>query len=441
MDVGALAKVLDQPAERRGLDLGTDSFRDLRHALGVAQGAWYVSAVPVTELVCGGTTFHVVGTAHVSQHSVDEVRAVIARVRPDAVCVELDRRRYDALTRGTAFRDLDVLRVVREGRALYVLAQIALAAYQRRIGARLGIKPGAELLAAIEAAHAAGIPVELIDRDIDITFYRTWRNLGLGTRAALIASLLVAFGSAGGRRGDPLSAQDIEDLKHPRALSDMLTAGVAARRGRPEPAHRGRGGGRGARPRRRGSARRRGRSAKPDRGWGTRRLRRRGGGAPPWDRPRRARADPAAAAAVARAPVAGADRADRGVDLRRARRRETGRAHARLDRADLAHRGRLHAGRGRPVAVGRVGTRRRADRGAVPAAGDRPHRRRDRGRAAPAEPGRPRAAAERHRAARRVPPQPGDPDPARRARREHRHRGRVLDRRGPRRPAPVTAAA
>ena len=179
--------------------------------------------MPVTELVCGGTTFHVVGTAHVSQHSVDEVRAVIARVRPDAVCVELDRRRYDALTRGTAFRDLDVLRVVREGRALYVLAQIALAAYQRRIGARLGIKPGAELLAAIEAAHAAGIPVELIDRDIDITFYRTWRNLGLGTRAALIASLLVAFGSAGGRRGDPLSAQDIEDLKHPRALSDMLT--------------------------------------------------------------------------------------------------------------------------------------------------------------------------------------------------------------------------
>jgi pheromone shutdown-related protein TraB len=179
--------------------------------------------VPVTELASGGTTFHVVGTAHVSQHSVDEVRAVIAERHPEVVCVELDRRRFEALTRGTAFRDLDVLRVVREGRALYALAQIALAAYQRRIGARLGIKPGAELLAAIEAANAAGIPVELIDRDIDITFYRTWRNLGLWTRAVLVISLLVAFRSTSARHGAPVSVEEIENLKHPRALSDMLT--------------------------------------------------------------------------------------------------------------------------------------------------------------------------------------------------------------------------
>jgi pheromone shutdown-related protein TraB len=191
--------------------------------VGVAQRPWYVSAVAVTEIVYGGTTFHVVGTAHVSAHSVDEVRQTIARVRPDAVCVELDQRRHDALTRDSAFRDLDVRGAVREGRALYVLVQLALAAYQRRIGARLGIKPGAELLAAIDAAGTAGIPVELIDRDIDITLKRTWRNLGLWRRITLFASLFVGGDPNDGRAGEPINAQMIEDLKQPRALSDMLT--------------------------------------------------------------------------------------------------------------------------------------------------------------------------------------------------------------------------
>jgi len=191
--------------------------------VGVAQRAWYVSAVAVTELVSGGTTFHVVGTAHVSAHSVEEVRQIIARVRPDAVCVELDQRRHDALTRDSAFRDLDVRGAVREGRALYVLVQLALAAYQRRIGARLGIKPGAELLAAIDAAAAARIPVELIDRDIDITLKRTWRNLGLWRRITLFASLFVGGESDDRRSSEPINAQMIEDLKQPRALSDMLT--------------------------------------------------------------------------------------------------------------------------------------------------------------------------------------------------------------------------
>jgi pheromone shutdown protein TraB len=197
--------------------------------------------VSVTELVSGDTTFHIVGTAHISQRSVDEVRAVIAEVRPDVVCVELDRARHDTLIKANAFRDLDVFKVVREGRTLYLLAHLALASYQRRLGNRLGVKPGAELLAAVEAAGAAGIPVELIDRDINITLKRTWRNLGVWKRSMLLASLIVGFdrddkaNKAGPPRGEaesigdaesptmgPITAQTIEDLKEPKALSEML---------------------------------------------------------------------------------------------------------------------------------------------------------------------------------------------------------------------------
>jgi pheromone shutdown protein TraB len=197
--------------------------------------------VSVTELVSGDTAFHIVGTAHVSQRSVDEVRTAIAELAPDVVCVELDATRHEALTKANAFRDLDVFKVVREGRTLYLLAHLALTSYQRRIGASLGVKPGAELLAAVEAARAAGIPVELIDRDINITLKRTWRNLGLWKRSMLLSSLFVGFegdgdkaapadqasdGKAPAGPGAPatgITAQAIEDLKEPKALSEMLS--------------------------------------------------------------------------------------------------------------------------------------------------------------------------------------------------------------------------
>jgi pheromone shutdown-related protein TraB len=179
--------------------------------------------VSVTQLAFGDTTFHVVGTAHISQRSVEEVREVIAAAKPEVVCVELDKTRFDALTKANAFRDLDVIKIVREGRTLYLLAHLALASYQRRLGAKLGVKPGAELLAAVEAATAAGVPIELIDRDINITLKRTWRNLGVWKRSMLLGSLIVGFGSNDKTKaGAPITEQTIEDLKAPKALSEML---------------------------------------------------------------------------------------------------------------------------------------------------------------------------------------------------------------------------
>ena len=185
-----------------------------------------------------GTPIHLVGTAHVSARSVEEVREVILRVKPDVVCVELCQGRYDALTKENAFRELDVFKVVREGKGLYLLAHLALGSYQRRMGQQLGVKPGAELLAAVEAAREVGARVELVDRDIHTTLKRTWANLGLWKRSQLMASLLVGFEDApppkkkSGKADEPaatplpaadeLRAEDIERLKEPKALSEML---------------------------------------------------------------------------------------------------------------------------------------------------------------------------------------------------------------------------
>jgi pheromone shutdown-related protein TraB len=186
----------------------------------------------VTEIVHEGTTYYIIGTAHVSQRSIDDVRQVIDEVKPDVVCVELDQVRYEALTKDSAFRDLDVFKVVREGRTLYLLAHLALSSYQRRIGAELGVKPGAELLAAAQEATARSIPVALIDRDINITLKRTWKNLGLWKRSLLLSSLIVGFEDEddedeedddGEKKAPKSTANVVEDLKEPKALSEMLT--------------------------------------------------------------------------------------------------------------------------------------------------------------------------------------------------------------------------
>jgi pheromone shutdown protein TraB len=100
-----------------------------------------------------GRTIYLLGTAHVSDKSVKEVQAVIDEVRPDTVCIELCDTRYEALTDEDRWRRLNIFDVIRQGKTLLLLANLALSAYQRRLGAKLGVDPGAELLAGAKKAR------------------------------------------------------------------------------------------------------------------------------------------------------------------------------------------------------------------------------------------------------------------------------------------------
>jgi pheromone shutdown-related protein TraB len=178
-----------------------------------------VSDLPasVTELKSGDATLFVVGTAHVSQASVDEVRAVIAQVKPDAVAVELCPTRLTAIAAGKPLSASDARGLLKEGKTLYLVAQLTLAAYQRRIGKRLGVRPGAEMIAAIEAAKAGSIELATIDRDIDITLRRAWSSLGVAKRAMLSASLMIGLA-----RSTPVTSDTVESLKDPKAREELM---------------------------------------------------------------------------------------------------------------------------------------------------------------------------------------------------------------------------
>ncbi len=120
-----------------------------------------------------------VGTAHISSTSVALVRQQIEDWRPDLVAVELCESRKASLLDPEALENEDLLKILNDGKSHMILLQSALAAEQRRMGVASGEKPGAELLAAIEAAEEADVPVELVDRDVVITLRRAWSKMGL----------------------------------------------------------------------------------------------------------------------------------------------------------------------------------------------------------------------------------------------------------------------
>ncbi len=171
----------------------------------------------VTQLNIGGRRFTILGTAHVSQASVDSVRELIASEKPDRVCVEIDAGRYNSLTDPDAWRKLDIFRVLRERKGFLLLGNLVLASFQKRLGLDLGVKPGAEMLAAIETADEHRIPYAFCDREIQTTLRRAWRNSGLWGKSKMLAALLVSVFS-----GEKLEESEIEALKNKNALESMM---------------------------------------------------------------------------------------------------------------------------------------------------------------------------------------------------------------------------
>lgn len=171
----------------------------------------------VTRLEYEGRELYLIGTAHVSQKSVDEVGRVIRELKPDTVCIELDQTRYEVLVDPKRWRKLDIFQVIRERRLLFLLTSLALSSYQRRLGEKLGVRPGAEMLAAVEHARAVGAEVVLADRDIQATLKRTWAALSLWDRLQLIGVLVVSMFAKG-----EISEEQVEALKDRDAISEMI---------------------------------------------------------------------------------------------------------------------------------------------------------------------------------------------------------------------------
>ncbi|MBU0544790.1 MAG: TraB/GumN family protein [Proteobacteria bacterium] len=158
-----------------------------------------------------------IGTAHVSKESVQLVSSVIYEEKPDTVCVELCETRYQAIINKDLWLNTDIVKVIKEKKSFLLLCNLLLASFQKRIAKKFDIKPGQEMVEAIQAGEAVGAEIYPSDRDIRVTLSRVWHNMGFWGKIKLIFQLLMSLGEVG-----DITEQDIEKMKQEDVLETLL---------------------------------------------------------------------------------------------------------------------------------------------------------------------------------------------------------------------------
>ena len=171
----------------------------------------------VHEILLDGKKILLIGTAHISQSSVDEVNTVINQVQPDTVCIELCSSRYQAMLAKDQWKNMDIFKVIREGKSFLLFANLIMTAFQKRLGSRLGVKPGAEMFEAANVAEKLNSELVLADRDVKITLQRTWRGMPFWGKMKVLGQLLASLFIR-----EEISKEEIEKLKESDALSEAV---------------------------------------------------------------------------------------------------------------------------------------------------------------------------------------------------------------------------
>ncbi|HEY5496912.1 MAG TPA: TraB/GumN family protein [Syntrophales bacterium] len=171
----------------------------------------------IHRLTYEGKELILVGTAHVSRESADLVEAVIAAERPDAVCVELCKSRYEAIKQRDKWQEMNIVKVIREKRTSVLLFQLLLASFQKKIAEKFGITPGEEMIRAVAKAEEVGAEVVLADREIRVTLLRAWRKMGFWTKIRVLPEMIVSLFYT-----EDITEEEIEKLKQQDVLEVAL---------------------------------------------------------------------------------------------------------------------------------------------------------------------------------------------------------------------------
>jgi pheromone shutdown-related protein TraB len=172
----------------------------------------------VNEISCRGKQIILIGTAHVSKASAELVTRAINEHEPDTVCVELCDTRLASLQDADRWRNMDIVKVIKEKKALLLFINLLLASFQKKMADKFGIRPGQEMINAINSAEQVNATIVPADREIQITLSRAWRGMGLWEKIKLITSIIFSFGLS-----DDINEEDIERMKQEDILQTLLT--------------------------------------------------------------------------------------------------------------------------------------------------------------------------------------------------------------------------
>ncbi|WP_066051539.1 TraB/GumN family protein [Robertmurraya korlensis] len=171
----------------------------------------------ITRIHLDGKEYILIGTAHVSKQSAEQVKEVIEAEKPDAVCVELDKQRYQSITDGNKWKEMDIIQVIKEKKASLLLMNLAISSFQNRMADQFGIKAGQEMIQGIQSAKESGATLVLADRNIQITFARIWGGIGLKGKALLLSQVIAGIFSK-----ESITEEELEKMKSQDTLQAIL---------------------------------------------------------------------------------------------------------------------------------------------------------------------------------------------------------------------------
>lgn len=171
----------------------------------------------VTRLQYEDKEIILVATAHVSEASVTLVKETIEAEQPDSVCIELDEARYKSIKNPKAWEQTDVVQVIRDKKVGYMVAQLILSTYQRRMAKKLGTELGGEMLQGLKSAEEIGAGLVLADRSIQVTFRRIWRLLGFKEMAKLLYAFIFEEDDE-----EDVTEEDLQELLQQDMLESAL---------------------------------------------------------------------------------------------------------------------------------------------------------------------------------------------------------------------------
>ncbi|MEE9537672.1 MAG: TraB domain-containing protein, partial [Desulfobacterales bacterium] len=159
-----------------------------------------------------------VGTAHVSRESVRLVADIVSQQRPDTVCVELCESRFQSIRHKDRWQDTDIVKVIKDKKSFLLLSNLLLASFQKRLAKKLDIRPGQEMIQAIESGESVGAKIHLADRDIRTTLSRTWRIMGFWDKLKLMFQIILSIGEV-----NEIKEEDVEKMKQADVLETLLS--------------------------------------------------------------------------------------------------------------------------------------------------------------------------------------------------------------------------
>jgi pheromone shutdown-related protein TraB len=160
-----------------------------------------------------------VGTAHISKESVEEVKQAIKKYKPDIVAVELCQKRYETLTEKDKWENTPITSLLKSNKAYLILAQTFLSSIQRRLGKEYGVEPGSEMITAMKEAKKQKLQVALVDRDIAVTLKRAWRKMGIREKIRIAWEFMKALV---GFDEEELEELDLKKLMDQDVISTMM---------------------------------------------------------------------------------------------------------------------------------------------------------------------------------------------------------------------------